>query len=118
MELNPKSPITIDNRYQIIDILGQGGMGTTYKARDLITSSEVVLKVISLRQVKNWKIIELFEREANILGSLDHPFIPKYLNYFELDTDNDRFFYLVQELVQGKSLFQLVKQNWQYLFMV
>ncbi len=114
MELNSKYPRAIDNRYKIISILGRGGMATTYKAIDLNTATEVVLKIISLRQARDWKVIELFEREAEILASLDHPFIPKYLNYFELDTDSDRFFCLVQDLVPGKSLFKLVRQNWQY----
>ena len=87
MELNSKYPRAIDNRYKIISILGRGGMATTYKAIDLNTATEVVLKIISLRQARDWKVIELFEREAEILASLDHPFIPKYLNYFEVDTE-------------------------------
>ncbi|WP_019503353.1 serine/threonine-protein kinase [Pleurocapsa sp. PCC 7319] len=102
----------IANRYQIITTLGQGGMGTTYAAINLETSQRVAIKVVSLREASDWKILELFEREAKTLASLNHPFIPNYLDYFELDSQDDKRFYLVQELVEGESLAELVKQGW------
>lgn len=49
---------------------------------------------------------------AKVLASLDHPNIPKYLNYFTIDSDSDRYFYLVQELVVGESLAQMVERGW------
>ncbi|WP_019503359.1 protein kinase [Pleurocapsa sp. PCC 7319] len=99
-------------RYQIITVLGQGGMGTTYAAIDLTNSQLVAIKAVSLRQANEWKILELFEREAKVLANLDHTHIPNYLDYFELDSEDDRRFYLGQELVQGQSLAELVKQGW------
>ncbi|WP_019503354.1 serine/threonine-protein kinase [Pleurocapsa sp. PCC 7319] len=102
----------IVNRYQIVTTLGQGGMGTTYAAVDLQSSQRVAIKVVSLRQTNDWKILELFEREAKVLANLNHPYIPNYIDYFELDTKDDKRFYLVQELVQGQSLAELVKQGW------
>ncbi|WP_019503350.1 serine/threonine-protein kinase [Pleurocapsa sp. PCC 7319] len=102
----------IANRYQIITTLGQGGMGTTYAAIDLTNSQEVAIKVVSLHQTNDWKVLELFQREATVLASLNHPYIPNYLDYFQLDTENDRKFYLVQELIEGKSLADLVTQGW------
>ena len=48
--------------------------------------------------------IELFEREAKILSQLNHPGIPKYIDYFTIDTPTDRHFYIVQELAPGKTL--------------
>ncbi|WP_019503349.1 serine/threonine-protein kinase [Pleurocapsa sp. PCC 7319] len=102
----------IYSRYQITTILGQGGMGTTYAAIDLSNSQPVAIKVVSLRQTQDWKILELFEREAKVLANLNHPYIPNYLDYFQLDTEDDRRFYLVQELVEGKSLAELVQQGW------
>jgi serine/threonine protein kinase len=44
----------------------------------------------------DWKQLELFEREARVLESLDHPGIPKYLDYLTEDTEKDRGFFLVQ----------------------
>lgn len=103
----------ISQKYRITKLLGEGGAGKTYEAEDLITSQKVAIKVVSFRQAKEWKILELFEREAKILASLEHPAIPKYIEYFHLDTDEDRCFYLVRELVIGDSLFDLVQQGWQ-----
>ncbi|NEQ71678.1 MAG: serine/threonine protein kinase, partial [Okeania sp. SIO2C9] len=61
---------------------------------------------------KDWKILELFEREAKVIANLHHPQIPKYLNYFYIDTEQDRCFYLIRELVRGNSLANGVKKGW------
>jgi ankyrin repeat protein len=60
----------------------------------------------------DWKVLELFEREARILEQLNHPAIPRYLDYFEVDTPEDRAFYIAQELAEGKSLADLVEIGW------
>ena len=56
----------------------------------------VAVKALSLRRMTDWKQLELFEREANTLKSLDHPGIPKYIDYLSEDTEKDRGFFLVQ----------------------
>jgi serine/threonine protein kinase len=101
----------ICDRYQIDRFLGQGGIGITYAAKDLVTGKLVAIKTLSLHQLMNWKTLELFEREAKVLESLDHPAIPHYLDHFQIDLPNDRRFYLVQELAQGNSLADWVKQG-------
>lgn len=102
----------INNCYQIVTLLGQGGMGSTYSAIDLNNNQRVALKVVSLREAQDWKILELFEREAQVLEQLNHPFIPNYIDYFSIDTPTDRQFYLIQELVEGESLANLIKNGW------
>jgi len=107
----------IAERYQIVTLLGEGGMGSTYAAVDLSTNQRVAIKVVSLQEAGDWKILELFEREAEVLETLNHPLIPHYLDYFQLDVEEDSSnsdcrFYLVQELVEGESLAALVKQGW------
>jgi eukaryotic-like serine/threonine-protein kinase len=104
--------ILID-RYEILDILGQGGIATTYAAKDLDIDTTVAIKVMSLRRAQDWKAIELFEREAKILAQLNHPAIPKYLDYFQIDTDRDREFYIVQSLAPGTPLSALIERGWQ-----
>jgi serine/threonine protein kinase len=101
-----------ETHYQIIDILGEGGSGTTYRAR--MTNSEriVALKQLSLKQMTDWKSIELFEREAKTLALLSHPAIPKYIDYFTIDTPLDRSFYIVQELAPGKNLSERLQSGW------
>jgi serine/threonine protein kinase len=102
----------IAQRYRIVTALGEGGMGTTYEAEDLNNYQRVALKAVSLRQAQDWKILELFEREAKVLSHLNHPGIPKYLDYFHQDTDEYRQFYLILELVSGDSLAAWVEKGW------
>jgi serine/threonine protein kinase len=102
----------IAQRYRIVAPLGQGAFGTTYEAEDLTNYQRVAIKALSLSQLTDWKSLDLFEREARVLANLDHPAIPKYLDYFHEDTAEDHQFYLVQELVVGESLAALVKKGW------
>ena len=102
----------IAQRYRITDTLGQGGVGITYAAEDLKSGEQVALKVLSLRQMGDWKVLELFEREAKILAQLNHPAIPRYLDYFHIDTPENRVFYIAQQLVEGKSLAEWVENGW------
>jgi len=102
----------IQSRYRIASILGQGGIGVTYAAFDAQTGDRVALKALSFRRMNVWKVLELFEREAKVLAQLDHPAIPRYLDYFQIDRDLDRDFYIVQQLVEGKSLAQAIADGW------
>ncbi|MBD1939785.1 serine/threonine-protein kinase [Microcoleus sp. FACHB-68] len=102
----------IADRYRLTNILGQGGIGITYEAEDQETGKRVALKEVSLRRLRDWKVLELFEREARVLSELNHPSIPAYLDYFQVDTASDRSFYLVQEIAPGKSLSALVEAGW------
>jgi serine/threonine protein kinase len=102
----------IAQRYRIIDTLGQGGVGITYATEEVKSGQQVALKVLSLRQMGDWKVLELFEREAKVLAQLNHPAIPRYLDYFQVDTAEDRAFYIVQQLAEGKSLADSVKNGW------
>ncbi|MBW4680718.1 MAG: serine/threonine protein kinase [Microcoleus vaginatus WJT46-NPBG5] len=102
----------IVERYRLTNILGQGGIGITYEAEDKETGKRVALKEVSLRRLTDWKVLELFEREARVLSELNHPSIPAYLDYFQVDTASDRSFYLVQEIAPGKSIAALVETGW------
>jgi serine/threonine protein kinase len=99
-------------QYQIRGILGEGGSGITYRAKIVGTDRLVALKELSLQQMTDWKALELFEREAQVLAKLDHPAIPKYIDYFAIDTPQNRSFYIVQELAPGKTLAAWLKTGW------
>ena len=102
----------IQAKYRLTGILGRGGVAITYSAIDLETNSSVAIKVISLKQLDNWKQVELFQREAEVLKQLSHPYIPDYIDYFDIETETDKAFHLVQQLAPGKSLSQLIESGW------
>lgn len=72
----------LNQRYSILGILGEGGTGKTYRAEDLHKNQQVAIKTLSLQKAGDWKVVELFEREAKILAQIDRPNIPRYLDYW------------------------------------
>jgi serine/threonine protein kinase len=102
----------IDDRYQLIELLGEGGSGSTYRAMRLDDGATVAIKILSLRHLNDWKQLELFEREAKVLAQISHPQIPKYLEYFHVDTPDNRAFYIVQQLAPGRPLTDWVQSGW------
>jgi eukaryotic-like serine/threonine-protein kinase len=111
MELPRASDDIIDGRYRILRCLGQGSSGTTYAAEVLETGQAIALKELSLKGLQDWKKIELFEREARILETLNHPAIPQYIDYFQVDSADNRWFYLAQDLAEGTSLTDWVESG-------
>ena len=102
----------LQDRYRIEGVLGQGSMGTTHKAFDLAARRPVAVKQLHLAQMRDWKTLDMFEREARILQQLHHPRIPAYQDYFTLESPEGTQFLLVQEFVEGKTLKQLVEEGW------
>lgn len=114
MLLQTSHPIgdLIAERYRVQSVLGQGSTGITFAVEDVDTHQQYALKALSLQGIQDWKQLELFEREAKVLSQLDHPAIPHYIDYFQTDTEEDRWFYIVQALAPGKSLTDLVEAGW------
>ncbi|PSC76759.1 serine threonine kinase [Micractinium conductrix] len=108
----PPGTLLGGDKYEVVDVLGRGGNGVTYRCRSTTGGGDVAIKCLSLRSLKDWKQLELFEREAQTLKGLEHKNIPRYLDYFEQDTEQDRAFFLVQEAAQGKSLAEMVRSGW------
>ncbi|MEM1367425.1 MAG: serine/threonine-protein kinase [Cyanobacteria bacterium P01_H01_bin.15] len=110
------SKLILRNRYLTYKVLGKGGFGTTFLAKDLQLPGKPSCVIKQLRPNASEPDMfsmakELFEREAETLGKIgNHPQIPRLLDYFE---DQQRF-YLVQEYVQGLNLHQEIKQNGRY----
>ncbi|MDJ0599235.1 MAG: protein kinase [Crocosphaera sp.] len=97
-------------QYKIIKKLGEGAFGRTYLAHNLHLMDEkrVIKKLVTTMQgAALRKAQELFEREAKRLYELNHPQIPKLHAYFEHNNN----FYLVQEFINGQTLFDEVWQQ-------
>ncbi len=97
----------IDERYQIVTTIGQGGSGRVYLIVDLVRSRQLALKTLELNldQQISWA---RFEREARIASRLNHPHIARVYDFGLLDK---KLPYLVMELVHGQTLFDRVKNN-------
>ena len=99
----------LGERYAIQRQLGQQTGRKTFLARDLQTGELVVVKLLSLGSDFEWQDLKLFEREAETLKALSHPAIPRYLDYLELDSPNNKGFALFQSYVAGKTLEEHLK---------
>ncbi len=100
----------LNNRYQIIRKLGQGGFGTTYLAKD-IQAANYLCAVKQLNpdhaDIETAKI--LFDREAHTLFRLQAiPQVPQFIDYFR---ENDNY-YIVEEYIQGTPLNDLLGEKW------
>lgn len=90
-------------RYQIMEPLGAGSQGKTFRAIDRETGTPVAVKILHLGSLGgDWKPFDLFERECEALESLQHPGIPRYLDRFSSESSGD--FFLVMELIDGAPL--------------
>jgi serine/threonine protein kinase len=105
------SGAVLQNRYQITQILGQGGFGRTYLAQDQRRFNELCAIKELIPAVTGgyaWeKAKELFEREAAILYQIKHPQIPQFRERFE----QDQRLFLVQDYVEGKTYQTLLNER-------
>ncbi len=95
--------------YEVQQQLAKKAGRRTLLARNLKTQELVVVKLLSFGSDFEWDALKLFEREAETLKALNHPSIPRYLDFFELDSPNSKGFALVQTYVEGKSLEEHLK---------
>src|SRR5499426_3968406 len=96
-------PLTIGSQlgsHEISALLGKGGMGEVYRARDLKLKREVAIKILPEEFSRDADRVSRFQREAEVLASLNHPNIAA-IHEFE-ETNGTR--YLVIELVEGETL--------------
>ena len=93
-------------RYRLDGVLGRGAHATTWRATRVSDGQVVAIKEITAGHRTDRKASELFRREARVLGELDHPAIPRYLEDFEAALGRQRTLCLVQELVEGETLAQ------------
>ena len=101
----------LKNRYEILSLLGKGGMGSVYRIADrrnrgrILVAKELRSDKLSLEKMT--EAIALFQTEARILARLTHPNLPKVSDYFSLSHRH----YIIMEYVKGKTLERVLEAN-------
>ncbi len=101
----------LQGRYQIESLLGRQTGRRTFLAIDTQTHDAVVIKLLLFGSDFTWDDLKLFKREAEVLKSLDHLAIPKYLDFFEVELEWGKGFALVQSHIPAQSLQQWVQEG-------
>lgn len=97
----------INDRYEIIKSIGEGGMANVYLAYDTILDRRVAIKVLRGDLSNDEKFVRRFQREALSASSLSHPNI---VEMYDVGEDNG-IYYIVMEYIEGKTLKQLIKKR-------
>ena len=106
----------LQGRYSLQHSLGQNGGHQTWLAEDQKETPPhpVIVKLLAFSPQMQWDEFKLFEREAQVLKTLNHPRIPKYRDYFSLDQHLGEglcWFALVQDSIPGYSLEQRLDES-------
>jgi serine/threonine-protein kinase len=96
-------------RYDILEILGEGGMGIVYRAMDPVLNREVTVKTI--RDPQDKTALDLFKRECAVLSSITHPNIVEIFDIGETEEAGARRPYFVMPLLPGTTLQELIKTS-------
>ena len=97
----------INERYEILKSIGEGGMANVYLAHDKILDRDVAIKVLRGDLENNEKFIRRFQREAKSVSDLSHPNIVEVYDVGEEDGQH----YIVMEYIDGKTLKQLIQKR-------
>jgi serine/threonine protein kinase len=106
----------LQGRYQLKQQLGNNAGRQTWLAVDLATQTreQVIVKLLPFSPQLHWDDLKLFEREAQVLKHLNHPYIPKYRDYFSTKPSTSGelpWFGLVQDYIPGDCLQQLLNKG-------
>ena len=97
----------LGNRYEIIEKIGNGGMATVYKATDKILKRNVAVKILRDEFTTDEEFIKRFEVEAQSAARLTHPNI---VSIYDVGVE-DNLHYIVMELIQGKTLKEIILEE-------
>src|SRR5690242_17536741 len=100
-------PATRLGPYELIELLGRGGMGTVWKARHTKLDKLVALKLLPPHLMSDTDAVSRFEREMKAVGKLEHAHIVRAMDAGEADGIH----YLVMEHIEGVDLSRLVKHR-------
>ena len=98
----------VQDSYEIERLLGEGGMGATYKARNIANGQPVAIKVLSASMAATPRALDLFRRESTLLGAIRHEAVIRYETMLQ---DRKGEMFLVMEYVEGNTLAYYVNQG-------
>lgn len=98
----------LDGRYRVLEIIGQGGMGTVYEAEHLNIGRKVALKVLKPEHAQKKEAIERLRHEARVVSRIGHPNI---CEVFDIGQFDDGTPYLVMERLRGETLAQCLERT-------
>ena len=96
----------IKERYEIVEILGEGGMAFVYKAKDKQLKRNVAIKTLKPNYVNQEKFVDRFRREAQTAANLNHPNI---VQIFDWGIEDEPYF--VMEYIEGNTLTSIISSN-------
>src|SRR5229473_8463955 len=102
---------TLDEKYRLERLLGQGGMGAVYLATHLGTERYVALKLITPQFMRNEEFVERFKREARAAGRLRHPNVVDVTDFGFARAGNESVAYLVMEYLDGCTLSDVLAEE-------
>lgn len=97
----------VANRYHLVRLLGDGGMGAVYKAADQVLRRFVAIKLLHPAVAENPSSVERFQREARAAAAIGHPNI---IDILDFGTEGARP-YMVMEYLRGRSLSQVIAMD-------
>ncbi len=101
----------LSQKYRIVRKLGEGSQGTVYLAENLKTGKKVAIKQLIIQSVKDWKLYDLFHREANTLKRLDIPGIAKLYEARDILDIETPMAIIVQDYIEGEPLQKFIAQG-------
>ena len=105
---NSTSPRKLAGRYEVRQILGQGGMGLVYRAYDAVVRREVAVKTIL--DIPDPASLQLFYKECDVLASMSHPNIVEIFDIGEFEEDGKKKPYFVMPLLPGTTLESFIRK--------
>ncbi len=97
----------IIQNYRVEELLGEGGMGTVYRATDTLLQRPVALKMLHTHLLRDTTFFERFRNEAVLSARLNHPHVATLYNFIKDRDDN----FMVMELVDGATLEELLRKQ-------
>ena len=111
-QTDPRVGLVLDSKYELVERLGEGGMGAVYRARRLHIGDEVAVKLLSHDVTRDKQAIERFRREARSAALIRHPNVVSIHDFNDESSVGDRSeAYIVMELVKGESLRHLLERE-------